>query len=419
MVDEMILHVDGDGFFAYCELAAYPELRGSPVVVGKERGIAVAMTYEAKMIGVTRGMPIFKIKRDFPNVKIIPSHFELYEMYSDKLYHVLRRFTSQVEHYSIDECFLLLSGDDAKKAGGWEPLVHAIKQTVQNELGITFSFGLASTKVLAKVASKYQKPDGLTVIFPGDQERFLRATSVKNIWGIGYRSAPKLTKSGIVTAYDFIQMPEAKLARFFARPLVEVWQELQGKRIYDVESGKSEPQKSLQATRTFTPASNERERVYSELSKNVETVCERLRYQCQSAGGFSFFLKNSEFSYSGRHIELATHTQNPTDLLREIDKKFDEVFTPQNRYRATGVTLYNLCRAEKTPQDLFGIQLKKDNDKPLLQAIDAIKTRFGTHALYLGASMSAVKKRQSEAKERSLVDGYIWSLPYPYLGETN
>lgn len=103
-----ILHVDGDNFFVACEVARFPHLKGKPVIVGEERGIASAMSYEAKKLGVHRGMPVFEIRKQFPQVIILPSHFELYEQYALKLYQVLCKYSDTVERYSIDECFALI-----------------------------------------------------------------------------------------------------------------------------------------------------------------------------------------------------------------------------------------------------------------------------------------------------------------------
>src|SRR5690349_5632731 len=107
-MEPWILHIDGDGFFAYCEIARFPHLRGKPVVVGEDRGIACAMTYEAKRLGITRGMPIFKIRKEFPQVTILSSHFELYEHYARMLFGLLEPQVAVLERYSIDECFALV-----------------------------------------------------------------------------------------------------------------------------------------------------------------------------------------------------------------------------------------------------------------------------------------------------------------------
>ena len=159
-----IAHIDGDAFFASVEQAMDPRLRGRPVVTGKERGIASSMSYEAKARGVTRGMPLFDIRRLCPECVIVPSDYETYSLFSVRMFDIVRRYTADVEEYSIDECFADLTGLRRSLKMGYREMAERIKADLDTELGMTFSVGLAPTKVLAKMASKWKKPSGLTVI---------------------------------------------------------------------------------------------------------------------------------------------------------------------------------------------------------------------------------------------------------------
>jgi DNA polymerase-4 len=161
-----ILHIDGDAFFASCEQSRAPELRGKPVVTGKERGIAASMSYEAKAKGVTRGMRLFEIKKLCPDAVILPSDYETYSLLSQRMFAIVRRYTPDVEEYSIDECFADLTGLRRPLRMSYEDMAHQIKNDLDAELGFTFSVGLGPNKVIAKIGSKWQKPSGLTVI-PG------------------------------------------------------------------------------------------------------------------------------------------------------------------------------------------------------------------------------------------------------------
>jgi DNA polymerase-4 len=156
-----ILHIDGDAFFASCEQASNPELKGKPVVTGKERGIAASMSYEAKARGVVRGMRLSDIKKVCPEVVLLPSDYETYSLLSKRFYAIVRRFTSEVEEYSIDECFADITGYRRTYRASYKQIAERIKQTLDRELGFTFSVGLAPNKVLAKVGSKWKKPSGL------------------------------------------------------------------------------------------------------------------------------------------------------------------------------------------------------------------------------------------------------------------
>ena len=159
-----ILHIDGDAFFASCEQARNPELRGRPVITGAERGIASSMSYEAKACGVTRAMRLSEIKKLCPDAIILPSDYETYSLLSKRFFEIVRRYTPDVEEYGIDECFADLTGWQRPFHMSYEKIAEKIQSDLAKEMGFTFSVGLASTKVLAKLGSKWKKPHGLTAI---------------------------------------------------------------------------------------------------------------------------------------------------------------------------------------------------------------------------------------------------------------
>src|SRR6516165_1794772 len=148
-----ILHIDGDAFFATCEQSRRPVLQGRPVVTGKERGIAASMSYEAKARGVTRGMRLAEIRKICPDAVILPSDYETYSLLSKRLFSIVRRYTPDVEEYSIDECFADLTGLQRPLRMSYKTMAATIQRDLNTELGFTFSLGLAPTKVLAKVGS--------------------------------------------------------------------------------------------------------------------------------------------------------------------------------------------------------------------------------------------------------------------------
>ena len=335
-----ILHVDGDAFFASCESAQYPHLLGKPVVVGEERGIACAFSYEAKKLGITRGMPIAHIRANFPRVVILPSHFDLYHEYADKLYRVLREFTTRVERYSIDECFASVSQRDIKKYGSTDAYMKHVKKVAQEKLGITFSFGLAETKVLAKLASKYDKPNGLTIIERGTEEQYLKNTNIEDVWGIGYRTSPLWHMRGIHTAFDFVSIPKDTIDTF-DKPTQILWYELTGHRVHTIaEEGDETLPASLQATRTFR-TSQDKKLITSELSRNTELVSSRLREHGLVARGIRFFIKNSDFKYTSRECELPFYTSDPSDFQTFIESAIDTMLISGEKYRSTGITLFS------------------------------------------------------------------------------
>ena len=418
-----ILHLDGDSFFASCELAMRPDLRGKPVVVGQDRGIAVAFNKEAKDIGVTRGMPIFKIKKFYPQVIVLSSHFEIYKMYCDKFVSVVRKYSPNVEVYSIDECFATVPQKHCESYQELANFISKIKHEVGEKTGITFSFGVARTKVLAKVASKAEKPDGLTIITEEREDEYLKNTPIEKIWGIGYRTAPKLKQRGIITAIDFRDLPEEYINKNYAKPFRALWLELNGMQIYKV--GNSEEQaKSLQATRSFTPALDNRDKVFAELSKNIETAFARARNQKLFSNMVYFFIKTSEFKYISAEVKFNFYTQNPIDAINEIRLAYDRIFRAGIRYRATGVTLANLLPKNKIPKDLFGLQKRVLGMNRIMNAVDHIREIYGNGSIILGSTLpSILRKKSLKTGDLGKNKVYEWGLPaqaglpYPFLGE--
>jgi DNA polymerase-4/DNA polymerase V len=201
--ERVILHMDGDAFFAAVEVAKNPGLKGLPVVTGSERGIASAFSYEAKALGITRAMPIQKIKKEFPQVIVLEGDYVSYSKYSRAMFAIVRRYADEVEEYSIDECFAELTGLDKPLKMSYLEIAERIKKEVNEELGLSVTIGLAPTKVLAKVASKWVKPNGLTVITQATAKEFLLNYPIEKIWGIGPRTAESLQRKGVRTAGIF------------------------------------------------------------------------------------------------------------------------------------------------------------------------------------------------------------------------
>ncbi len=412
---EKILHVDGDGFFASVERAQYPHLRDKPVVVGTERSIVTAATYEAKALGVKRGMPIFQVKKRFPSVVVLPTHFELYEMYRDKLSAILSKFSPTVERYSIDECFAILREKDSIKYGGLESFLDIIKTEVQKRIGITYSFGLADTKVLAKVASKSNKPNGKTFIKECDRKKYLAEAKIDSIWGIGFRTAFKLNMKGIKTALDFSEKDKSFIDGF-AEPFKDIWHELNGERVFEVHMGGKHQSKSLQTTRSF-PSSSDKVMIFSELSKNVETVCSHLRSEGQVAKKAWIFLKQADFKRKGCEIELSYPTNNPVAIMRSIRSVFDELFKHKVFYRTTGITLYELFPEKFMQADLFGERQKLYGVDEYIKSVDDIRSKFGENVICLASSLRSNYRRSESYANDHKNESYISGLPFPYLGE--
>lgn len=401
--ENLVLHVDGDSFFVSCEVSQHKEYIGLPVVVGEDRGIAVAMSYEAKRLGVTRGMPVFKIKKEFPEVVILPHHFDLYNRISKGVYELLVSYLSRVEQYSIDECFAMVRQSDIRLAGSVGELAQDIQKDIKKSFGVTYSLGLARTKVLAKTASKLKKPNGLVLLLnKKDEEEALKKTSIEDVWGIGSQTIPRLRNMGIKNAYDFVHYPSEQIKKYFSMPIYIIQKELSGESVNQVESDISpRDQKSIQSTATFKPSSLDPNVIFAELSENVERACEHARGLGLSTNAVSFFVKNINFVYYSQDSKLPLYTNNPSVILNTIETIFKKMLISGEKIRATGITLQNLIRSENVPKDLFGKQ-EKENTKDIIEEIgDKIKEKFGQNSLKRASSLKGSGRKRGNSFPKS------------------
>lgn len=400
-----ILHIDGDAFFASCEIARDPRLRGKPVITGKERGIVSACTYDVKARGVTRGMRLDEARKIVPDAVIVPSDYETYSLFSERMYTIVRRYTSAVEEYSIDECFADVTGLRHAKAGfglaeaglrrtlrmGYRDMAARIKEDLQRELGITFSIGLSASKVLAKLASKWDKPDGLTMIPLGEAEQFLRKKAAGDLWGIGHNTAAYLAKFGIRTALDFARRDEAWVCAHLSKPFFEIWRELRGEVVFELTTEKKTTYQSISKTKTFTPPSCDSRFVFSQLSKNIENACIKARRWGLASPEVFFFLKTQDFKYHGCELRLSHATAAPQDILAAVTEYFPKMFRKNTLYRATGITLMKLRDASAVQLDLFGAAKKTEGLLRIFKSIDELSGKYGKHVVFLGSSFQAMK----------------------------
>ena len=393
-LNSYFLHVDGDSFFAACELTLRPDLVGRPVVVGEDRGIAVAMNQEAKKLGVTRGMPTFKIKKYFPQVIMLPHHFDLYRKISKKVFEILLSYVERVEEYSIDECFAVVKPSDITFYGGEKKMIEAIKKEIFDTVGVTYSFGLARTKVLAKTASKLQKPNGCVVLTTLEDEiNALKNSTIDSVWGIGWRTNPVMKELGIKSAYDFAYYPPSYIEKHFSEPIVVLQQELLGNPINDVyDNVDPRDQKSIQSTCTFRPSSDDPVIIWAELAENTEAACEHARRLGLLSNSISCYVKTAEFKYHSIDLKLSLYTTNPGTMLNEMESIFPKLLVWGEKIRATGVTLHGLVREECVPRDLFGKQDDMISSLSVEKIADDMRAKFGRGTIRRASSLKGSGK---------------------------
>ncbi len=272
-----ILHFDADSFFASVEQSLDHTLRGKVVVTGGERGAATSVSIEGKRLGLDRGMTLQEMRRVCPDVVIVPGDYTAYSIYAQRMYHIAREFTPEVEEYSIDECFADITSLRATYRKPYEEIALMMKERLQTELGLTFGVGLGPNKAIAKIASKLNKPDGFAAIPAKRIHEFLAKVPIETVWGIGFHTALRFEKLGVKTALDFALKDEDWLKQqAVSKPYRDIWLELRGHFIRRLGTGRDDLMGSILQSRTFKPT-REKQVLLSALAKNIEGACAKAR----------------------------------------------------------------------------------------------------------------------------------------------
>ncbi|MBL7071036.1 MAG: DNA polymerase IV [Candidatus Omnitrophica bacterium] len=381
-----ILHIDCDAFFASCEQAGDPRLKGKPIVTGKERGIISCASYEAKAFGVKRGIRLSEAKRLCPALLILPSDYETYSLYSERMFDIIKRFTPSVEEFSIDEAFCDITGLRRVYRASYPEIAGRMKERIQKELGLTVSVGLSLSKTLAKICSRHDKPDGFTAV-PGYRlHKFLKCSHLDTVCGFGPNTVELLRKHGIKNVFDYVNRPEDFAKRLLGKVGIELWRELRGESVYKLCREEKKKYLSISKTRTFMPASREEDHVKARLTRNLESACIKLRRHSLSAAKLLIYLKASDFKTCGLEAKLNRHSSSTLDFMGICGKLFNIAFNENIMYRATGVVLSDIVPEGVDSRTLFDDPVRIEKIARLSKVTDTINIKYGKHTLHVAAS---------------------------------
>jgi len=332
----VILHLDGDAFFSSVFQAVNPNLKGKPVITGSERGLATAVSYEARKYGIKRGMLTWQVKKICPECIILESDYELYALFSHKMFQILRTFTPIVEEYSIDEAFADIKGLRRPLNMSYGEIGQAIKNKIESSLGISVSIGISLTKSLAKLASSSQKPSGLTIVNGRNIEKLLMQTKIKDVWGIGENTSAYLEKFGVKTALYFALKSENFIQAHLTKPFHEIWKELRGEKVYELDIEGKQSYKGITRSQTFTPSTNDKDILWAKLLVHIEDAFKQARRFHYLVGKISPFLKTQNFEYHTSEIKLKEKVAYPYLIHKQLRQVFDSIHKKGVLYRSTG-----------------------------------------------------------------------------------
>ena len=382
-----ILHVDMDAFFVSVELLERPELRGKPVVVGggpNQRGVVTAASYEARKFGVHSAMPLRTAGRLCPQAVFLDGHHEKYGEWSDRVATILARFSPIVEMVSIDEAYLDLAGTErlhGPPLAAADKLLRAITHTTE----LPCSAGLATTRLVAKVASDQAKPRGLVWVAPGQEARFLAPLPVGKIPGIGEVTERALRALGIETVDQLAAVAPEKLEKIFGQWGDALYRKARGGDSYEFVID-AEP-KSISHNHTFGEDTNDTEALHSLLSHLSQKACKRLREAGLATRTLTLTIRYAGFDTYTRAKTLSEPTQLDADIFRVFQKLFAQHRDMKRKIRLLGVSLGGLTHGGEQ-LDLLDADRRERLEK-LTRATDKLRDRFGFGKVQFGGSLRA------------------------------
>lgn len=397
--------VDSNNFYVSCERVFNPKLRDVPVLVlSNNDGCVISRSNEVKEMGIRMGEPYFKIKKQLQEngVRVYSSNFPLYGNLSARVVSVLREFTSDLEVYSIDESFLkldknVIQGDTVTL----EDYGRRIRAAVLKGVGIPSGVGIGPTKTLAKLANHLAKkhPDfkdigvcDLSSMEEGTLNRYLQEFYVGDIWGIGRKSAPKLTEFGIDSAYK-LKTCDPKIVRKRLKVVGErIVRELNGIDCLPLSLVRS-PRKSIMCTRSFGTYVENLSGLEEAVTLYATRAAEKLREQGSTTSVVSVFIKTNHHKKEHKQYSRSQSTGliegifSTPDIVQEALKGLKRIYQSGYKYAKAGVILYGIDNAVTKPVDLFDTDSEEVNRQKhrLMQAFDKINKKYGHNALFLAS----------------------------------
>jgi DNA polymerase IV len=380
-----ILHVDMDAFFVSVELLERPELRGKPVVVGgrpDQRGVVSAASYEARKFGIHSAMPLRTAGRLCPHAIYLDGHHEKYSEWSDRVASILARFSPVVEMVSIDEAYLDLSGTERLHG---PPLAAADKllRTITQQTGLPCSGGLATTRLVAKVASDQAKPRGLVWVAPGMEARFLAPLPIRKIPGTGEVTERALRALGIETVEQLASHQQEKLEKIFGQWGTALYRKARGGDAYEFLID-AEP-KSISHNHTFGEDLDDLPQLESMLSHLSQKTCKRLREAGLSARTLTLTIRYAGFETHTRSKTLQEPVRLDADIFSVFLDLFREHREPHRKVRLLGVALSGLTHGAEQ-LDLLEAE-RRERLAKLTKATDGLRDKFGFTSVQFGGSL--------------------------------
>jgi DNA polymerase-4 len=390
--DRTILHVDLDAFFVSVELLERPDLRGKPVAVGgrpDQRGVIASASYEARRFGVRSALPTRTAYQLCPELILLPGRHDLYEQHSRQVMTLLHEITPQIEQLSIDEAFLDITGTELRY-GSPEKLARYLHDRIREDFGLPCSIGVASNKLVAKIATEQAKPNNICLVPSGEEANFLAPLPVRALWGVGPKTAEILKGIGIETIGQIVQaQAEALAQRLGKNGADDLLRRAHGRDDSPVEDERGTKQISQETT--FVKDVADTKYLRATLLELSEGVGRHLREADLSARTIAVKLRYSDFSTFTRQITLPQPTNLDQDIFAQAWSLFEQHWT-KRAIRLIGVAVRQLSPSARQ-LDLF--EQRDDRAERLTRTVDDIRHKYGTESLKRGSTLRPPNKRDA------------------------
>jgi DNA polymerase IV len=375
-----IVHVDVDAFFAAVEQVLDPRLRGRPVLVG--RGVVASASYEAKARGVRTAMTFREARRLCPNAVVVAGQYEHYADCAERLRRILSGFTPAVEAAALDDFYLDFTGTD-RIYPDFAGVLRRMQQQVEDELGVTVSVGAATTKLVASVASRIERPRGFRIVPPGAEESFLAPLSVEKLAGIGSAHATTLGERGIATIGQLRQVPRPALEAAFGSAIGrQIWERARG--IDPREVAAPALSKSISRETTIEAGTIDTEFLTALVEYLAERIGTVLRAEGRQARTLLLRLRYTDSYRAGRQARLAPPTNDEKALLAAAMELFGALFTRRVALGWVGLSVAGL-EPERRQNELFDASANRRWYRS--RGVDHIRARFGWNAVFYGKGL--------------------------------
>ena len=403
----VIFLVDIDAFFPQVEQILRPDLRGQPVIVGgraDDRSVVASASYEARARGVRTAMPIARARRLCPEAVCLRGDFHAYARFSRRMMDLCRRYTPLVQPTSLDEAYLDVTGCRRLLATGgivdggeaW-PVQAAdhLKRTIRRDLDLDVTVGVAANRLVAKIACSRAKPSGVAWVRPGHEARFLAPLPLRDLPGIGPRTAERLARYNLQRIGDLARIPERMLAAHFGPAGRTLAERARGIDPTPVTAGAAGP-RSISRETTFEADLIDTTPITAMLAYLLERACRQLREEGLLARTVTVKVRYADFKTVGRSRSLATFSDHDDDFWPVARDLFDRVHTRRVGVRLVGACLSHLAPAGRQ-MGLFG-EADHDRREAFYRSVDRVRDRFGFSALVTGRAIDLLATHERDPR---------------------